>query len=76
MSDQPTKSKRERERAAMLEEALARPGVREVMEVYQHWQKADRAMEPYRMAARQHETVTTSDRSSRAFITRQIIHPT
>ena len=30
MSDQPTKSKRERERAAMLEEALARPGVREV----------------------------------------------
>lgn len=64
MNDQPTKSKRERERTAMLEEALARPGVREVMEVYQHWQKADRAMEPYRMAAKQHETVTTSDHAN------------
>lgn len=64
MNDQATKSKRERERAAMLEEALARPGVRQVMEVYQNWQEADRAMEPYRLAAKQHETVTTSDHAN------------
>lgn len=64
MNDRPTKSKRERERAAMLEEALGRPGVRQVMEVYQNWQRADRAMEPYRLAAKQQETVTTSDHAN------------
>lgn len=64
MNDHPAKSKRERERAAMLEEALSRPGVRQVMEVYQNWHKADQAMEPYRLAAKQHETVTTSDHAN------------
>ena len=43
-------SKRERERAAMLEEALRRPGVREVMEVFGAWQRADRGLDPYRSA--------------------------
>ena len=60
MNDHPAKSKHEREHAAMLEEALSRPGIRQVMEVYRHWQKVDRAMEPYRLAAKQHETVTTT----------------
>lgn len=64
MNDHPAQSKREQEHAAMLEEALSRPGVRQVMEVYQNWQKADRAMEPYRLAAKQHETVTTTDHAN------------
>ena len=34
----------------MLEAALARPGVREVMEVYQNWQKADSGLDAYRAA--------------------------
>lgn len=64
MNDHPAKSKHEREHAAMLEEALSRPGIRHVMEVYRHWQKAARAMEPYRLAAKQHETVTTTDHAN------------
>ena len=43
-------SKRERERAAMLEAALRRPGVREVMEVFGAWQRADRGLDSYRSA--------------------------
>ncbi len=64
MNDHSAKSKHEREHAAMLEEALSRPGIRQVMEVYRHWQKADPAMEPYRLAAKQHETVTTTDHAN------------
>lgn len=45
----------------MLEEALSRPSIRQVMEVYRNWQKADWAMEPCRLAAKQYETVTTTD---------------
>ena len=64
MNDHPAKSKREREHAAMLEEALSRPSIRQVMKVHRNWQKADWAMEPYRMAAKQHETVTTTDHAN------------
>lgn len=49
MNNHPAKSKHEREHAAMLEEALSRPGIRRVVEVYRHWQKVDRSMEPYRL---------------------------
>ena len=48
----------------MLEEALSRPSIRQVMEVYRNWQKADWAMEPYRLAAKQYETVTTTDHAN------------
>ena len=43
MANQKTKrrsgSRREREHAEMLEAALARPGIREVMDVYRGWQE-------------------------------------
>ena len=49
MANQDTKrrsgSRREREHAEMLEAALARPGIREVMYVYRGWQEKDRGLD-------------------------------
>ncbi len=41
-------SRRELEHAELLERALARPGIREVMIVYNDWQEKDRGLENYR----------------------------
>ena len=49
---------------AMLQEALSRPGVREVMQVYENWRRTDRGLDTYRRATRQRVKTTTSDRSS------------
>ena len=57
-------SKRSEEHAAMLKEALARPGVREVMEVHGGWRQADEALQTYRAARRRAWIVTTSDRTN------------
>ena len=57
-------SKRAQEHAAMLKEALARPGVREVMEVYGAWQEIDRELETYRAATRTAPTITTTDHAN------------
>ena len=57
-------TKRTDEHAAMLEEALARPGVREVMEVYGGWRRADQALEAYRAASKETWIITTSDRTN------------
>ncbi len=56
-------SKRERERAEMLEEALARPGVREVMGIYRVWQEKGRGLDAYRSATKAYGRVTTTDSS-------------
>ena len=64
MTDHKPKSPRAQEHAEMLREALSRPGIREVMEVYENWQKADRAMEPYRLALKQRETIVTTDQAN------------
>lgn len=64
MTDHRPKSQREQQHADMLREALSRPGIREVMQVYENWQKADRAMDPYRLAAKQHETTITTDQAN------------
>lgn len=56
-------SKRERERAEMLEVALARPGVREVMDVYCGWQEKDRGLNAYRAATKAYGRVATTDSS-------------
>ena len=55
----------EHEHAAMLDAALARPGVREVMDVYRGWQEKDRGLDAYRSATKAAGRVTTSN-SSRA----------
>ena len=58
------KNVRVQQRDAMLETALARPGVREFMEVYQDWQKADRGLDAYRSATKEPLITTTTDRTS------------
>ena len=58
-------SERGRAHDAMLEAALARPGVREVMEIFGAWQHADRQLDAYRSAATPPAKIETTN-SSRA----------
>ena len=58
-----TGSRREREHAAMLDAALARPGIREAMDVYSGWQEKDRGLDAYRSTAKAAGRVTTSNSS-------------
>ena len=58
-------SKRVQSHAEMLEAALARPGVREIMQVYGGWQEKDQGLDVYRSATKKPERVTTTN-SSRA----------
>ena len=57
-------SNREAVHAAMLKEALRRPGVREVMEVYRDWQQADKGLDSYRAATKQPSITTTTDHAN------------
>lgn len=57
-------SKRAEEHAAMLKEALARPGVREVMKVYGDWQQADKGLDAYRAATKRAPMITTTDHAN------------
>ena len=59
----PSGSRREQEHAEMLEAALARPGVREVMDVYRGWQEKDRGLDAYRSATKTPGRVTTTNSS-------------
>lgn len=56
-------SGRSREHSEMLKEALARPGVREVMDVYRGWQEKDRGLDAYRSATKGTGRVATSNSS-------------
>lgn len=60
-TDKREASRREREHDAMLQEALARPGVREVMQVYGGWREKDRGLDAYRAATRTPASTTTTD---------------
>jgi hypothetical protein len=64
MKNESQQTERERERAAMVREALRRPGVREVMEVYGNWQRADKKLDAYRSATRSRRTTTTTDNTN------------
>ena len=57
-------SKRAQEQAAMLKEALARPGVREVMRVYGGWRQVDGRLDVHRAAIKRAPTITTTDYAS------------
>ena len=48
----------------MLEEALRQPGVREVMEVFGGWQRADSGLDPYRFATKDASIITTTDHAN------------
>ena len=50
-STEPRPNGREKARAALVEDAFKRPGIREVMRVYENWQDVDHGLEPYRVIA-------------------------
>ena len=54
-------SERERKRIEMLDAALARPGIRDLMTVDDRWQEKDRGLDAYRSATKAAGRVTTSD---------------
>ena len=57
-------SSREQERVRLEDEAGNLPGVREVMEVFQLWRRADQSLDGYRSALRQAETAVTTDHAN------------
>ena len=57
------RSPRANEHEELLALALARPGVREVMQVYEHWQDSDKALDIHKAVARSAEVTATSSSS-------------
>ena len=57
-------STREQAHAKLLREALKRPGIREVMRVYNDWRQVDRGLDPYRAATRAPHRITTTDHAN------------
>ena len=57
-------SERQRQHDEMLEAALARPGIREVMKVYYDWRVRDRQLDPYRSATRRPGRTITTDHAN------------
>jgi len=54
-------SERQKRHAALLKEALSRPGVAEYMEVYQNWQRCDRGIDSYREAMKGMRKTSTTN---------------
>lgn len=50
--------------AELLQEALERPGIREIMRVYEDWRQADRGLDSYRAATREPHHITTTDHAN------------
>jgi len=61
---QPLPSCRTEQQQALLKEALARPGMREMMQVYGNWQAADRAQAPFREALLDRPVVIATDHAN------------
>ena len=62
--DSQSASRREREHTEMLEAALARPDVREVMKLYGEWQEKDRGLDAYRSATTELGRIVTTNSSN------------
>ena len=62
--DEAKPSERERAHAVLLEEALKRPGIPELMRVYGDWRNADRGLDPYRAATKDLSRTTTTDHAN------------
>lgn len=58
------KEKLAREHAAMLKEAISRPGVREAMEIYQNWKRMDVSLSDYRRVNDKRDKVVVTDNSN------------
>ena len=57
-------SGREKAHAELLQAALDRPGIREVMRVYEDWRQVDRGLDSYRAATRHPHRITTTDHAN------------
>lgn len=57
-------STREQAHAKLLQEALERPGIRELMRVYEDWRQVDRGLDSYRAATREPRRITTTDHAN------------
>ena len=57
-------STRKQAHTALLENALERPGIREIMRVYEDWRNVDRGLDPYRAATREPHRITTTDHTN------------
>lgn len=57
------RSQRANEHEEILAAALARPGVREVMQVYEHWRDSGKALDIHKAVARSAEVTATSSSS-------------
>ncbi len=60
----PHTSNRKQEYSIMLEEALARPGVREVMKIYGQWQEQDQGLDPYRTATKEPSQIKATNHAN------------
>lgn len=57
-------SRREQEHKELLERALTRLGIRDVMRVYDNWREKDRGMDAYKAATKQSHRIATTDSSN------------
>ena len=67
MAGRPSESRtstREQTRAALLKDALDRPGIREIMRVYEDWRHVDRGLDSYRAANREPQRILTTDHAN------------
>ena len=55
---------REQAHGELLQEALVRPGIREIMRVYEDWRRVDRGLDSYRAATREPHRTTTTDHAN------------
>ena len=62
--DKRSMSGRERQHAEMLEAALARPGVREAMQVYGGWREKDQGLDSWRSATKAARSIVTTNSSN------------
>ncbi len=63
-SKKPSRTQREQAYAALVKEAQNRPGIREIMSVYEDWRQVDRGLDPYRMATREPQLVSATDHAN------------
>ena len=67
MPDRTKMTKHAKAHDQMLKEALAHPGVYDLMKVYRNWQEKDQQIEPYRFCIQEStKTKTTNSSSTKA----------
>ena len=61
---EPQLSTREKARTELVEEALNKPGIREIMRVYEDWRHVDRGLDSYRATTREPQHIMTTDHAN------------